>query len=211
MERLREVVTEKTELQDGCTKVPDWTAEVLEVEKFAERINDPNRAALSAVPQVENGDAWLELRSRVAGAEIDGKPPPRVAAVMPWTGDEQEASNIRHMTGGELQKSAGAVPYMEIGYKRVWVTAMQRSLGPQFRAARFQTEAPNIFPTTVVSLKVDKKFVNEQTWTAIVQRPAKWPKNGYLRHLSFEFMRCVHDLGWAERSFNGGGQAFGAD
>ena len=77
------------------------------------------------------------------------------------------------------------------------------SLRCNVRAARFQTEAPKIFPST----KVDKRFVNEQTWTAIVQRPAKMGKEWCLRHLSNEIMRCFHDFwGWAERSVNGGGK-----
>ena len=95
----------------------------------------------------------------------------------------------------------------KILHKQGWVTAMQRSPGQQLRAARFQTEAPKIFPTMVVRLKVDNRFVNEQKWTAIVQRPAKVAKEWCHRHLSFEIMKCVHDFwGWAERSFKGGGK-----
>ena len=170
---------------------------------------DPNRVPISAVIQVEDGDTWLELRSLVAcaSAERDGKPPPRVTA-MPWTGDEQEAGRIKQTMGGELKKVPGMCGTRRIMHKQCWVTAMQHSPGPQLRAARFQIEAPKVFPTTVVRLKVDKRFVSEQTWTANVQRPAKMANEWSLRHPSFEVMRCVHgSWGWAGKSFSGGGKA----
>ena len=62
---------EESELQAEWQKVPekknrpqswkvrsaDWTAEVMDVESLAENINDPGRAAITAVVQVEDGDA----------------------------------------------------------------------------------------------------------------------------------------------------------
>ena len=133
------VATESIELEDGWEKVPQkkkriqtWNVRSADWEKFAEGINDSNRAAISVVIQVEDGDAWLELRSLVASAESDGKPPPRVTAVMPWTGDQQEEASIRQMTGGELKKVPGVCGTWKILFKQVWVTMMQRSRGPQF-------------------------------------------------------------------------------
>ena len=72
VETPKAVVTESTELEDGWEKVSEkkkrirswnvrsahWTPGVMEVEKLAEGINHPNRAAISAVIQVEDGDAW---------------------------------------------------------------------------------------------------------------------------------------------------------
>ena len=49
----------------------------------------------------------FELRSLVASAESNGKPLPRVAVVMPWSGREEEAANIKKTTGGELKKVPG--------------------------------------------------------------------------------------------------------
>ena len=91
VETPQAAVAESIELEYGWEKVPektkrtqtwnvrsaDWTAEVLEMEKLAEGIHDPNRAAISAVTQVKDGESWLELQSLVASAESDGKPLPR--------------------------------------------------------------------------------------------------------------------------------------
>ena len=112
---------------------------------------------------------WSQVRKVTAS---------RLTAVMSWNGSEEEAVNIKKTTGGELKKVPGLRGTGKIMYKQVWVTTMQRTPGPQLRAARFQTEAPKIFPTTVVRLNVDKRSVSEQRWTAIVQRPARWPRNG---------------------------------
>ena len=87
-ETPKAVVPDPTNLQDGWTKVPemkkqaqvsdvrgaDWIAEVLDIDKFVGGITDPNRAAISAVVQFEDGDAWLELGSLVAIAEGGGQP-----------------------------------------------------------------------------------------------------------------------------------------
>ena len=54
-------------------RTAEWTAEVMDVEMLAERINDPGRAATSAVVQVEDGDAWLELRSLDSGDAMERK------------------------------------------------------------------------------------------------------------------------------------------
>ena len=97
VEAPKAAATESTELQDEWEKLPDkkkltqtwnvlssdWTADVLYVEKLAEGINDPTGRPSRLVIEVEDGDAWLELQSLVASAESDGKPRPRVTAVIP--------------------------------------------------------------------------------------------------------------------------------
>ena len=115
VETPKAATTDSMELEDGWEKVPqkknriqtwnvrsaDWTAEVMDVEKLGEGINDPSKAAISTVIQVEDGDTWLELRSLVARAESDG------TAVMPCTGDQQEEASVRQTMGGELKKVPG--------------------------------------------------------------------------------------------------------
>ena len=74
----------------------------------------------------------------------------------------------RQTIRGELRNVPGLNGTGKIIYKQCWVTSMQHSAGPQLRAARFQIESPKTFPLTVVRMKVDKGFVTEQAWTAIV-------------------------------------------
>ena len=75
--RWTKVPESNKQAQTWNLRSADWTAEVMDVETFAEGITDPNRAAISAVIQVKDGNAWLELRSLVESAAGDV---PRVTA-----------------------------------------------------------------------------------------------------------------------------------
>ena len=157
METPKAVVPEPTDLQDGWTKVPerkkqdqvwnvrsaDWTAEVPDVNKFAEGFIDPSRAALFAVIQAEDGDAWLELRSLVASAEGDGKPRPRVTAVMPGQERNMKQDAPSKQWEENSRKCQDSVE-RKIMYKQCYVTPMQHTAGPQLRTARFQIDAPKV-------------------------------------------------------------------
>ena len=88
---------------------------------------------------------------------------------MPWTSDEQEAACIKKAVGDVLKN----LPRLAGNSRQCWITAMQLTPGPELRAARFKIEALKTNPSTAARMKVGKRFVTEQEWTAINQRPVK--------------------------------------
>ena len=185
-----------------------WSRSVMDVERLSEGINDPGRAAISAVVQVEDGDTWLELRSLVASAESDGKPRPRVTAVVRWSGSDEEAANIRKTTGGELKKVLGLCRYRE--------DDVQASLGHRdAKDTRTTAEGGKVSDGGAEDLPNDSGKTESRTRDSSASKdgqpscrdPQRWRKEWCLRNLSFEIMKCVHDFwGWADRTYVGGGK-----
>ena len=146
METAKAVATEQAELQDVWTKVlerkkqahvwkvrsVDWTAEVVDVDKFAEGTTDPNRAAISAGGP---GRGWRRVARTPVTGRSDGKPPPRVSAVMPWTCDEQGC--VGNMPGPQLTAGRFQIKLPKIFPTTVVKAESRREIGQRAHVHNF--------------------------------------------------------------------------